>query len=443
MVEDTTCAEAVGLHHIYLNNAGQALLSSEVVEAGRRAFTFSPGEAQAQALQDQFNIRQWFSQIIGCPYSNNDDDDDDGFSHTNICFHPSTAFAMTFAAENIWRCLAHDDNDEKTPATTTRARTSFRSAILLLQDEFPSAVYPWQALCDRSQGQWVLDVVPYPSPDSDWTQAVLNKIKQADDDDDDDAKQKIKVACLTPLHWSDGSLLDLVKIARACRRRGILVIVDATQAAGILPLGALFPRDEDLVDMLACSVHKWLRAPSGHSLVYVNPKLHDIWLPLDQHDRGRHPNEANPYGDAAQNDMGPNGYHHEFYTDARKFDSGGKVNAILVPMLETALREVAMQVDPVKVQKQLKTLVTPLLEWAQDNDFHFPIGPRAYHLVGIRPVHLTTAQMMDVALRLYKEQGIEIAVRCGAFRISPYVDTRPEDIDALIQALSRYIKELS
>jgi selenocysteine lyase/cysteine desulfurase len=79
--------------------------------------------------------------------------------------------------------------------------------------------------------------------------------------------------------------------------------------------------------------------------------------------------------------------------------------------------------------------MTPLFDWATSHGYAVMSGGCAYHLVGIRPLHLTPQQMIDVCDQL-QEAGIYIAVRCGAFRISPYIDNYPQDIDRLIAALS-------
>ena len=50
--------------------------------------------------------------------------------------------------------------------------------------------------------------------------------------------------------------------------------------------------------------------------------------------------------------MGPRGYSEKFYSDARKFDSGGQANPILIPMLCAAMEEVAL-IDTQEAQETL------------------------------------------------------------------------------------------
>jgi len=74
----------------------------------------------------------------------------------------------------------------------------------------------------------------------------------------------------TFLHASNvtGAIQPLEELATAARERGALVLVDAAQTAGVIPLdlGAL------PVDLLACSAHKGLLGPTGVGVLYVGER---------------------------------------------------------------------------------------------------------------------------------------------------------------------------
>lgn len=135
--------------------------------------------------------------------------------------------------------------------------------------------------------------------------------------------------------------------------------------------------------------------------------------------------------------MGPRGYSEKFYSDARKFDSGGQANPILIPMLCAAMEEVAL-IDMQEAQETLRVLLTPLLKWAKVNQFVLPPGPHASHLIGLRPCHRKPEELLEIYAKL-KERGIYIAVRCGLFRISPYLSTTTADISRLIKGFEETI----
>lgn len=394
-------------HHsekiVYLNNAEQSRLSAKVQRSGLTSIQASPVAPHAD--EDQRRIRSLFASLIDAEES-------------EIAIHPSTAFAVTLAAENVYAQLPRNGSFNNDSSCTSPQQ------ILIVQDQMNSAVYPWQNICKRSGGKLKLAVVAYPTQrENGWTEAILERLDNS-----------VVVACLPPLHWSDGSIIDLSKISQKCQELSIMLIVDSTQATGIHKCSV----KEIQPAMMACSVHKWIRAPSGTSLVYINKGLHSRWMPLDQHGRGRDFADGAEW-DASKYEMGPTGYEEKFFEDARKFDAGGKPNPILLPMLRAALEEVVF-LDINRAQEHLKMLMAPLIEWARSHDCELTLGPHAYHIVGIRPPkHITPHQMVKIATQLQQEEGIYIAVRCGAFRVSPYIDNKEEDIEKLIDALSKRI----
>lgn len=388
MVEHSSPAHHLADMTCYLNNAGQARLSPAVKQAGVEAIS---AEFFADAANDQLRVRELFGALVGAEAS-------------AITLHPSTAFAMTMAGENI------------------RRTTIGSGRIVVLEDQFNSAVYAWQSVVARSQGRLRLDIVPYPETTGNWTLSIFDCLQ-------DDTKEPVVATCLPPLHWSDGALVDLVAIGQYCRAAGIALLVDATQAVGIMDFGTIA---EIQPAMLCASVHKWLRSPSGTALVYIDPTLHDTWEPLDQHERGR-PGDAER--DAMRHQMTPEGYPTESFPDARKFVSGGKPNPILLPMMRVALRQV-LEVDRLAAQARLKQLVTPVLQWATARGWVVPLAPHAYHIIGIRPPSMTPEQLLAIGAQLAAEH-IYVAVRCGGFRISPYLDTTEEEMERLLDALER------
>ena len=408
------CNTRDDLSIVYLNNAAQARLDDSVRQAGADAISREPWESQHEiAVQAQDQIRQLFATIIDTEPS-------------NIAIHPSTAFAVTTAAENIWRLFqAQRQRHDST--------TGDKHKILIMEDEFNSAVYPWQDIVERSNGSLQLDIVPYPNDDdgdddskSSWTDAIFERL--------DDS---VLVACLTPLHWSNGAIVDLSQISHHCKRLDVMLVIDSTQASGIYPcsVAQLQP------DVLCCSVHKWLRGPSGTSLVYIHPKWHDAWQPLDQHARGR-PLDVTWDAYPHTMDAATGGYPTEYYNDARKFDAGGKPDPIRLPMLAAALRHVAtVHVD--QAQAQLAVVMQPMVDWcaAQRRLYSLP-SHHCNHLIGIRPSHLSVEQMLQVATVMAQQDGIYIAVKCGSFRISPYLDTTVADMQRLVQALQRHCEAI-
>lgn len=72
---------------------------------------------------------------------------------------------------------------------------------------------------------------------------------------------------------STGEIAPVDDILKAARANGALVVADATQAVGWLPV------DATRFDVLACAGYKWLMAPRGAAFCYVGPAVRDLIRP--------------------------------------------------------------------------------------------------------------------------------------------------------------------
>ena len=135
--------------------------------------------------------------------------------------------------------------------------------ILLLADDFPSNVYTWRAFA-ADKGCSILTVSR--SPGGTWTDAVLARL--------DD---RVAVVAVPNVQWTDGALLDLVRISARAREVGAALVIDASQSFGMmkLDLGAIRP------DFLVAVGYKWLLGPYGLAYLYADPKYWD-GVPLEQ-----------------------------------------------------------------------------------------------------------------------------------------------------------------
>jgi cysteine desulfurase/selenocysteine lyase len=119
----------------------------------------------------------------------------------------------------------------------------------------PSAIYPWKRVCDHTGAElhWVrADETLTIDPD-----ALEDMI------DGDTA-----VVVLSHVEWSTGQVYDLKRFADAAHRVGALLVVDATQSAGQVPIDVATG-----VDAIATSTYKWLCGPFGTGMMYVSPDL--------------------------------------------------------------------------------------------------------------------------------------------------------------------------
>ena len=149
---------------------------------------------------------------------------------------------------------------------------------------FPSTVNPWQRVaahtgCEIRLAEGEGDIVRL--------DAVLELI------DDDTA-----VVCISHVEYGRGQRFDLASLAATAHDHGALLVVDATQSAGAVPIDV----QADALDVVLSSGYKWLCGPFGAAVMYLAPHLQaklepgvvgfrsheDIWdLRTDQLDYAR------------------------------------------------------------------------------------------------------------------------------------------------------------
>ncbi|MBR9852375.1 MAG: aminotransferase class V-fold PLP-dependent enzyme [Rhodobacteraceae bacterium] len=122
----------------------------------------------------------------------------------------------------------------------------------------PSTIYPWMRVADHTGAEvhWVR---------SDESQTIdLDKLEDAIDDN-------TSVVCLSQCEYGTGQQYDLKRFADKAHAHGAILVVDATQSAGQVPIDAASG-----VDAVATSTYKWLCGPFGTGVMYVSPELQKL-----------------------------------------------------------------------------------------------------------------------------------------------------------------------
>ena len=93
-------------------------------------------------------------------------------------------------------------------------------------------------------------------------------------------KTETKLLVLSHLLWNTGQILPLQEISNICHNysgsdRPILVLADAAQSAGSLPLNLA----ETGVDFYAFTGHKWFCGPAGVGALYIRPEIFELLNP--------------------------------------------------------------------------------------------------------------------------------------------------------------------
>ncbi len=133
-----------------------------------------------------------------------------------------------------------------------------RNRIVMVEGEFPSVRYMYESLATRLGGR----VVTVPTADGQGLTADTERIVQAIDD-------RTALVAISHVLFKSAFVLDIPPIAEKCRRVGALLLLDAYQSVGTLPVDV-----EALgADLLVGGVLKWLCGGPGGAFLYVRPDL--------------------------------------------------------------------------------------------------------------------------------------------------------------------------
>ena len=281
--------------------------------------------------------------------------------------------------------------------------------VLICADEFPSNLYPLR----RAAQEAGADIVTVARPqDGDWTRALLHAI---------DANTRL--ALLSHCHWTDGGLIDLAAIRLALDAHDGLLVVDATQSLGALPLDVAQVRP----DFLVAATYKWLLGPYSLGFLYVAPR----W-------QSGQPLEENWVNREAAHDFARLVDYREGYAPgARRYDMGERANFVALPMAMAALEQIgAWQVA--RIAQTLSGLTGSIA--AQVAPWGLEVVPahlRAGHFLGLRwPGAMSPSLLAQLAAA-----QVHVSIRGSAIRITPHLYNHEGDVARLLEVLEAALKQ--
>ena len=280
--------------------------------------------------------------------------------------------------------------------------------IVLLHEQFPGNVYAWRRKA-ADRGAEIRTVVP---PEEATRGAVWNEriIESID--------EHTGIISVPHVHWTDGTVFDLVAIGRRAREVGAALVIDGTQSVGALP----FDVEEIQPDALIVAAYKWLLGPYSTGVAYLGPRFDD-GIPLEETWLGRAGSEDFKNLVDYQNEYQPG--------TALRYDMGQRANFILHPMLEASL-DLLLQWSPVAVKDYCRRLVSPLIETSKSLGFSVEEDEwRADHLFGLRMPEGLDLEALKAEL---EARRIFVSLRGSALRVSPHVYNDENDVGALLEA---------
>src|SRR5436309_5428063 len=293
-------------------------------------------------------------------------------------------------------------------ALASGLRFARRSKVVLTDWEFPTIGQIWHA--QEARGARVVHV-----PAAEDGTIPLEHFERAIDDD-------TLIVALTHVCYRNGAMLDVPAVVELAHERGALVLLDAFQAIGSLPVDVA----ELGVDFLGAGVLKYLLGSAGLGFFYCRRDLVErIW-----------PTQTGWFADENIFAMD-----HTDYSPARtaaRFQSGTPP----VPAIYAGIAgiELMQEIGIAETRAHVNELNAHLIAGLDELDAKI-VTPRDPERRGaLVCVKSTDAKELVAALG---EEGIVTSERDDNLRISAHCYNTVEDLDAVLAALQRHRKLLA
>jgi selenocysteine lyase/cysteine desulfurase len=256
------------------------------------------------------------------------------------------------------------------------------SEVLTATGDFTSILFPFHVQAPRGV---VVREVP------------LDRIAEA-------VGPRTTLVAVSAVQSADGRLVDLDALSAATEAVGARVLLDVTQAAGWLPVGA------SRFAYTVCGGYKWLLAPRGTAYLTVRPEFQDGLVPHSAGWYAGHDRWASIYGTPLR-----------LASDARRFDVSPAWHSWVgaAPSLE-----LLAGVGTAALHEHAVGLA---------NRFRAGVGlPES-------DTSIVSLAIDDGAPAALRAAGIVAAVRAGRLRLSFHVSNGARDVDRAVASLARHV----
>lgn len=277
------------------------------------------------------------------------------------------------------------------------------SNVVSIDLDFPSTTYPWLRVAQETGAEVRL------------VKALANPAALGFEDIAAAVDDKTSVLCVSLVQYATGHRFDMKALTDLAHGHGAVCVIDATQAAGVVPLDVKAAG----VDALVTSGYKWLCGPFGAALLYVRPGLYEKLSPPVV---GWRSTEDIFNFDATTLTLARR---------ARRFESGTPDYGAAFGLGETLKYFLKLGVDKCLAHNQylarilregLEKLGASIITPADD-------ASRA----GIVVARFPGRDGGAVAAELNR-RGVVVSPRLGAVRFAPHVYNSEEDIDKALSA---------
>ncbi len=360
---------------IWLNNCGITPAGDHIVKAVNSFITEYSQKGPLARTADQNmtrkRIKEILSELLGC-------------HPDELCLIHNTSEGMNFISHG----LEFKENDE----------------IILLENEYPSNIYPWKHL--ESKGVTLITAPSCASPGD-----FFKNLKKL-------VTEKTRLISVSAVHWCTGMPLPLEKVGNLCREKGIYFVVDGAQGVGMQPIDTKKMK----IDFMALSAWKWLMGPLGLGVMYVaKDKLSDVGLAFLGTESVVDDEKYLPYKDVLK-------------PSADRFTISTPSTGDWVYFL--ASLEFLHNIGFEKIRMRIYELAEHLTNRLRSIGFtviseNFPDYPTAI------VVCEKEGLLSEALVAKLKQENIIAAERLGRIRFSPHIYISEQQLDKAVNALSK------
>ena len=284
-----------------------------------------------------------------------------------------------------------------------------RQNVVSTRASFPSTVYPWSRVSEETGAEIRLaqyDENYYTDPDE-----IISLIDE-----------NTAVVTVSHVEYANGQRYDLAVLADAAHAVGAMLVVDATQSMGMVPIDA----NASGADVIVASGYKWLRGSYGAAVGFISQRVRaklnpgligfrshkDIWDMKS--DRLTLPDDASRF---------------EFTTLHFGVSQG----------LAASIQEL-VSIGAEEVWEHDMRLADAIIDAALSRGLRIssPTNERERSaIVSIFPP--SGSDCSEIVRRLQDEYGILVTNRSGMVRVSPHIDNSIEQIEFLFEALDEIL----
>lgn len=276
--------------------------------------------------------------------------------------------------------------------------------VLMLEQDYPSLLYPWQRKCEKSGAQLIL--VPNSLNLSIDLEAIKNLVGP-----------KTKVFAMSWVQYQTGATADLTGLITWLKEKNIFVLIDVMQGAGFFECHLW----KSGVDAMVGGSHKWLLSPVGVGYLLLRQNWVSKFQPLLI--------GSQTYGSCDD----PSDFSCTPKLDASKFEPGSK-QAIEIMALGASmywLRSLGLA----KIRNEALQYTVYFEELCQKKGWEI-VSSNAQRVNSF--LNVKTEEPLELLITYLKSQKVQFAVRAHSIRLSFHAYHHPLAIEQLSQLVKNY-----